>query len=213
MCEQALDLFEQMPVNSDDATYTIIFKACAQLNNDRGKNVGKKLCEQILNKSVTNQFILCSALHMLMRFGDVKSAEHLFELIKKKDTVSYNAMMKGNHLLYILYLTEFNLGYVENDLYKKALDLFEQMPLNPSNVTYIIIFKACAQLNNDRGKHVGEKLLGQILNKSVTDQVVLCSAIYMLMSFGDVTRAEHFFESIKEKNTVSYGAMMKGNQL
>ncbi len=98
MCEQALDLFEQMPLNSDDVTYTIIFKACAQLNNDRGKNVGKKLCEQILNKSVTNQFILCSALHMLMRFGDVKSAEHLFELIKKKDTVSYGAMMKGNQL-------------------------------------------------------------------------------------------------------------------
>jgi len=96
---------------------------------------------------------------------------------------------------------------------EQALDLFEQMPVNSDDATYTIIFKACAQLNNDRGKNVGEKLLGQILNKSVTDQVVLCSAIYMLMSFGDVTRAEHFFESIKEKNTVSYGAMMKGNQL
>jgi len=96
---------------------------------------------------------------------------------------------------------------------EKVLDLFEQISSYSNSVIHAIIFKACAQLKNDRGKNVGEKLLDQILNKPVTDQVLLCSAIQMLMSFGDVTRAEHLFELIKEKNTVSYGTMMKGNQL
>jgi pentatricopeptide repeat protein len=45
-----------------------------------------------------NTNLLNSAIHMLMRFGDVKCAERLFESIKKTDVISYGAMMKGNHL-------------------------------------------------------------------------------------------------------------------
>jgi len=111
------------------------------------------------------------------------------------------------------YLKNFNLGYVENDMSEKALDLYELMSLNPNSVIYTIIFNACAQLKNDRGKTVGKKDLDQILNKSETNNVVLNSAIHMLMSYGDVKSAEQLFESMKKTDVISYGAMMTGNHL
>jgi hypothetical protein len=33
---------------------------------------------------------------MLMAFADIQGAEHIFEIIPKKDIVTYGAMIKGN---------------------------------------------------------------------------------------------------------------------
>jgi hypothetical protein len=102
MSERALDLFEQMPFDPNDVIYIIILSACAQLANDRAMRIGQNLLDQIPNDFRNHNVLLNSALHMLMRFGDVNRAEHFFELIKKKDSISYNVMMKGN-LFIIIY--------------------------------------------------------------------------------------------------------------
>ena len=98
MSEKALDLFEKMSSIPDNVIHAIIFNACAQLKNDRGKKVGYKILDQMLNKSRIDNVVLNSAVHMLMSNGDVKSAEQLFQSIKKSDVISCGAMMKGNHL-------------------------------------------------------------------------------------------------------------------
>ncbi len=134
MSEKALDLFEQMSSNPNDVIYTIIFNACAQLQNDRGKNVGKKVLDQILNKSGVDNVVLNSAIHMLMSFGDVKSAEQLFESIKKNDVIGYGAMMKGYNL---------------NNNPLKCLKLFEKMKkqdIIPDEITFNLLISACAQV-------------------------------------------------------------------
>ena len=102
MPEKALDLFEGMSLNQENATYTIAFSACAQLSNDRAKKLGMKLLNQMPSNFPNNNVVLTSAIHMLMRFGDITSAEHLFNMIKKKDIITYGAMMKGN-LIVVLY--------------------------------------------------------------------------------------------------------------
>ncbi|CAF4881271.1 unnamed protein product, partial [Rotaria magnacalcarata] len=53
-----------------------------------------------------------------MKFGDVESAERIFRSIKAKDIITYGAMMKG---------------YVGNEMFEKALDLFEQIHLSLTN--------------------------------------------------------------------------------
>ncbi|CAF4383503.1 unnamed protein product, partial [Rotaria sordida] len=95
-------------------------------------------------------------------------------------------------------------------MYDKALDLFEQMPLNPNNVIHIIVFNACAQILNDRGEEIGRNLLHQMPKHFHNDNVLLTSAIDMLMKFGDVQSAEKLFRMIKKKDIVLYGAMMNG---
>ncbi|CAF4321038.1 unnamed protein product, partial [Rotaria sordida] len=132
---------------------------------------------------------------MLMEFGDVENAENLFQTMKKKDIITYGAMMKG---------------YVENKMYDKALDLFEQVPFALQNTSYTIIFNACAQLANDRAKEIGRKLLDQMPKHFHNNNVLLTSAIDMLMKFDDVQSAEKLFRMIEKKNIVTFGAMMNG---
>ena len=98
MLEEVLDLFDEMMVQPDSFTLTVLFSACAQLANERAIKVGKKLVDQMLNKFQHDSYLDSSAIHMLMKFGDVTGAEALFEMIKMKDIVTYNSMMKGKLL-------------------------------------------------------------------------------------------------------------------
>ena len=102
------------------------------------------------------------------------------------------------------------LGYVENKIGDKALDLFEQIPFNLDDVIYIITFNACAQLSNDRAKQIGRKLLNKMPVDFRNNNILITSAIDMLMKFGDVQYAEKLFRMNRKKNIITYGAMMNG---
>jgi pentatricopeptide repeat protein len=134
MSEKALDLFEEMPFNPNDVIYTIIFNACAQLANDRAMGIGKKLLDQMPDSFRNNNIILNSVIHMLMKFGDVNNAEHIFELIKKKDIVTYISMMNG---------------YNVNNESLKCLQHFEEMKqqdIVPNEVIFNILITACSRI-------------------------------------------------------------------
>ena len=94
-------------------------------------------------------------------------------------------------------------------MFDKALDLYEQMSVKPNNVIYTLTFRACAELASDRAIRIGETLLAQILQTSAPDNIVLSSAIHMLMKFGNTKQAEHLFQSIKDKDITTYASMMK----
>jgi CMP-N-acetylneuraminic acid synthetase len=211
MPEKVLDLLDQTNIQPDQVTLTTLFSACAQLANDRAKQIGRKLLHQMPKHFETNNYVQNSAINMLMMFGDVQSAEQLFQTNKKIDVVTYGAMMKGKLALRISRkFHKVYLGYVENNMSDKALDLFEQMPFTLHDVGYIIVFNACAQLSNDRAKQIGRKLLHQMSKYLETNNYIQNSAISMLMKFGDVQNAEKLFQMSKKKDLVTYGAMMKG---
>jgi FAD synthase len=211
MPEKVLDLLDQTNIQPDQVTLTTIFSACAQLSNDRAKQIGKKLLHQMPKHFETNNYIRSSAINMLMKFGDVQSAEKLFQMNKKIDAVTYGAMMKGKLTMRIyMKFNKLFLGYVENNMSDKALDLFEQIPFTLHDVGYTIVFNACAQLSNDRAKQIGRKLLHQMPKQFETDNYIRSSAITMLMKFGDVEGAEKLFQMNKNLDVVTHGAMMKG---
>ncbi|CAF3824244.1 unnamed protein product [Rotaria sp. Silwood1] len=195
MSEKALDLFEQIELNLNNVAYTIVFKACAELANDRAMKIGKTLLNKIPQNFRNDNIVLTSAMHMLMKFGDIKNAENVFQSIQKKDIITYGALMKG---------------YVENQMSEKALDLFEQINLELDKVTYTIVFNACAELANNRAIKIGKRLLDKMPENFRNDNVILASAIHMLMKFGDIQSAENLFQSIKKKDTNIFGALMNG---
>ncbi|CAF4346675.1 unnamed protein product, partial [Rotaria magnacalcarata] len=198
MFEKALDLFEQIHLNLDNVTYIIVFNACAGLANDRAIKIGRKLLDEMPENYRNDNAVLNSAMHMLMKFGDIQSAERIFRLNKKKDIITSGAMMKG---------------YVGNKMFEKALDLFEQIHLNLNNVTYIIVFNACAGLANDRAIKIGRKLLDEMPENYRNDNAVLNSAMHMLMKFGDIQGAERIFRLNKKKDIITYNAIMNGYNL
>jgi hypothetical protein len=95
MPEKVLDLLDQTNIQPDQFTLTTLLSACAKLSNDRAKQIGRKLLHQMPKQFETNNYIQNSAINMLMKFGDVQDAEKLFQTNKKKDIVTYGAMMKG----------------------------------------------------------------------------------------------------------------------
>ena len=100
MPDKSLDLFENISVNPNSAIYTILFKACAHMANERAKDLGRRVLNQIRKKFSNDPVLIDSAVHMLMHFGDVKGAEQLFHSMQKKSVISYGSMMQGNVLSY-----------------------------------------------------------------------------------------------------------------
>ena len=108
------------------------------------------------------------------------------------------------------YVQSLIVGYILNDLWDKALDLYKTIPSKPNDIFYALLYNACASLSNKQSKDFGMKLLNQMPKKYFDDAMVMNSAIDMLMKFGDVTDAERLFQSMKKKTIVTYGAMMNG---
>lgn len=96
MPEKVLALFEQMSLKSNEVIATLVFNACAKLNNNHGKIVGKTLLEELPATFYRDENLVASAIDMLMIFGQVNAAEHLFQTIPTKNTSIFSIMMKGN---------------------------------------------------------------------------------------------------------------------
>ncbi|CAF1407457.1 unnamed protein product, partial [Rotaria magnacalcarata] len=130
-----------------------------------------KLLDEMPDNYRNDNIISTSAIDMLMKFGDVESAERIFRSIKAKNIITYGATVKG---------------YVGNEMFEKALDLFEQIDIELDDVTYTIAFNCCAKLFNDRAMKIGRKLLDEMPENYRNDNITSTSAIDMLMKFGDV---------------------------
>ncbi|CAF5208628.1 unnamed protein product, partial [Rotaria magnacalcarata] len=198
MFEKALDLFEQIHLSLTSAIYAIVFNCCAKLCNDRAMKIGKELLAKMPENCRNHNVISTSAIDMLMKFSDVESAERIFLSIKAKDIITYGAMVKG---------------YVGNEMFEKALDLFEQIGIELDDVTYTIAFNCCAKLCNDRAMKIGKKLLAKMPENYRNNNITATSTIDMLMKFCDVESAERIFRSIKAKGANIYGALMNGYNL
>ncbi|CAF4338626.1 unnamed protein product [Rotaria magnacalcarata] len=96
VAEKVLDLFDEMKIEPDQFTLSTLFNACAVLNNNRAMKTGKKLLAEMPENYRNHNVISTSAIDMLMKFGDVESAETIFRSINAKDIITYGAMVKGN---------------------------------------------------------------------------------------------------------------------
>jgi pentatricopeptide repeat protein len=196
--EKALDLFDHVSSMLDANLYTIIYRTCATLSNDRPIRLGKQLLHNMPKMFEVDSIVMGSAIHMLMKFGELKEAERLFSQIKKPDAASFGAMMNGYNI---------------NGLPEKALDLFDQVSSMLNAKLYTIMYSTCAALSDDRAIKLGKQLLHNMPKMFEVDSIVMGSAIHMLMRFGEVQEAECLFSQIKQPNAASYGAMMNGYNL
>ncbi|CAF3649448.1 unnamed protein product [Rotaria sp. Silwood1] len=88
---------------------------------------------------------------------------------------------------------------------EKVLDLFLQMNIQPDHIIQTILFTACAQVANARTKDIGRKLLQQMPQHFHKNNILLTSALNMLMKFGDIENAENLFKMIENKDIITYG--------
>ncbi|CAF3580309.1 unnamed protein product [Rotaria sordida] len=80
MPEKVLDLLNEMTIEPNNFTLTLLFNACARVANDRAMRIGRKLLDKMPNDFRNDTVVLTSAAHMLMKFGEAESAEHVVKV-------------------------------------------------------------------------------------------------------------------------------------
>nr|KYP51457.1 Pentatricopeptide repeat-containing protein At4g30700 family [Cajanus cajan] len=156
----------------------------------------------------------------------------LFGMISKPDLVSYNAMISGFSCNGETELNEIDLarqlfdessgktvaawnamisGYTQNGLTETAITLFQEMMATdfmPNPVTITSILSACAQLGAlSFGKGVHQLIRSKNLETNI---YVSTALIDMYAKCGNISEAWQLFESMSEKNTVTWNTMIFG---
>lgn len=95
--KEALSLFQEMAVPANKYLFSTIFKICAELGDEQSINLGKAIFKTMPEQHQNNIVVLTSALHMLLKGGDMDTAEQLFARMNK-NVVTYGAMMSGKSI-------------------------------------------------------------------------------------------------------------------
>ncbi|KAM1528095.1 hypothetical protein ACFXTI_017188 [Malus domestica] len=127
------------------------------------------------------------------RLNEIELARQLFDQSKEKTLASWNAMISG---------------YTQNGLTETAISLFREMmsEFSPNPVTVTSILSACAQLG---AISLGKWVHGLIKSKNLESNIyVLTSLVDMYAKCGSIVEARKLFDSMTEKNVVTWNAMI-----
>ncbi|XP_042478226.1 pentatricopeptide repeat-containing protein At1g71420 [Macadamia integrifolia] len=128
--EQALLLFRQMKwegLNPDCYTFSAVIKACAGLSTECH---GSAVHAQVIKVGFEEDMVLANALiHAYARCGSICRSEQVFNRMEFLDIVSWNSIFKA---------------YALHGKAVKALQLFEQMNVQPDAATFVSLLTACS---------------------------------------------------------------------
>ncbi|KAJ7527660.1 hypothetical protein O6H91_16G065200 [Diphasiastrum complanatum] len=193
----ALALYEQMKqegMQPNNVTFVLLLKACANL---AALEQGKQLHSEIIKRGFLSDVVVVSTLlDMYAKCGCTEDARELFDNMRERDVVSWNAMIAG---------------YAQNGLGKEALALYEQMQqegMQPNNVTFGLLLKACANL---AALEQGKQLHSEIIKRGfLLDVVVGSTLVDMYAKCGCTEDARELFDNMSEPDVVSWSAMIAG---
>ncbi|OAY47120.1 hypothetical protein MANES_06G053800v8 [Manihot esculenta] len=128
--------------------------------------------------------------------GFLDKARELFDEIPIRDVVSWNAMIAG---------------YAQSGRSEEALAFFQEMlrtNVTPNMSTMISVLSACAQSGS---LEVGNLVRCWVEEHGLESNLRLVNALVdMYAKCGDLEKASNLFESIQDKNVVSWNVMIGG---
>ncbi|KMT19312.1 hypothetical protein BVRB_1g013180 [Beta vulgaris subsp. vulgaris] len=153
-------------------------------------------CFCIKTGMIRNSSVSAAITTVYSRLNEFDRARQLFDETPEKSLAAWNAMISG---------------YTQNGLTEMAISLFQQMQkcqIRPNPVTITSILSACAQLGAlSLGKWVHELIHNENLESNV---YVSTALIDLYAKCGSITKARELFDSVPEKNVVSWNAMISG---
>ncbi|KAJ7982688.1 putative Pentatricopeptide repeat-containing protein [Quillaja saponaria] len=130
---KALSLFVKMleyQMHVSEVTFSSALRACASLAAmEQGLQIHSLTVKTIYNKDIV---VANSLIDMYAKCGSIKDARLVFDLMNKRDEVSWNAMISG---------------YSTHGLGEEALTIFENMQkakCKPNKLTFVGILSACS---------------------------------------------------------------------
>ncbi|XP_058097236.1 putative pentatricopeptide repeat-containing protein At3g11460, mitochondrial [Magnolia sinica] len=135
-------------------------------------------------------------LTMYAKCGSVDLARQVFDGMPVKGLISWNAMISG---------------YAQNGLAADVLDLFRQMErsgVQPDPVSLVSILSSCANLGARRvGRDVEQYIARSMFGFNV---FLMNGLINMYARCGDLAHARKLFDSMPDRNVISWTAIISG---
>nr|XP_023927262.1 pentatricopeptide repeat-containing protein At4g02750-like [Quercus suber] len=190
-----------------------------------GNQVGlRRVFEDILVKDVTSWNALVSG---YMELGCMVEAQGVFDAMPERNIVSWTGLVNGyicnkriNEARSVFNkMSERNVfswtvmisGYVQNQKFMDALELFIWMlksGCQPNHFTFSSVLDACAGCSS---LIMGQQVHSSILKSGVpSDDILSTSVVDMYAKCGDIEAAFSFFESMPNKNLVSWNSIIGG---
>lgn len=197
----AFRLFGQMLKGSTKpnyATIATILPICASLDEDFAYCSGREIhCYMLRRSELASDVSVCNSLvSFYLRFGQTEEAESLFQRMKSRDLVSWNAIISG---------------YASNGEWLKALDLFHKLlsvdKIGPDSVTILSILPSCACLQSLR---VGKSIHGYIFRhpRLYEDIAVGNAMISFYAKCNNVDAAFKTFSTMSRRDLISWNSML-----
>eukprot|EP01018_Ginkgo_biloba_P025976 Gb_06693 [translate_table: standard] len=197
LTNEAFSLFHQMrlkDVTPDSTTMSSLLSICALLRALRqGKCIHNYIIRYGFESDVFNGVAL---IDMYAKCGATEDAHQCFDLMPRRDVVSWNALIAG---------------YSQNGHANEVLTLFHRMQLAgtmPNAVTVVSVLPACAQLGDlQQGKWIHDYI---IRSRFESDSFVMTTLIDMYAKCGSIHIARQLFDRMCTRNVVSWTAMITG---
>ncbi|KAJ4711430.1 putative Pentatricopeptide repeat-containing protein [Melia azedarach] len=196
MLKEALDIFVQMQAQGrmpDSYSLASSLSACGNVGL---LQLGLQIHGHVTKRDYSDEFVQSSLVDMYSKCGFVNLAYLIFKRIQQKSVVTWNSMI---------------CGFSQNGNSVEAINLFHQMYVNcleMDEVTLLTAIQACSNLGQlEKGKWVHHKLICYGIRKDIYIDTALTD---MYAKCGDLQTAQRVFDSMLERNVVSWSAMIAG---
>ncbi|XP_024518174.1 pentatricopeptide repeat-containing protein At3g57430, chloroplastic [Selaginella moellendorffii] len=196
--KEALKLLWKMDLEGlkpDKISYTALLNACVYTGEESAKAMHRRVLASgfQLDGNIVANFLI----NLYAKCGSLENSKCVFDGLKKKDVVSWNAMLTA---------------YIQLDSPKEALKLFQAMDMEgtkPDQVSYVLALDACAgAVAPTQGKLFHSRVASQGLD---SDDTVRNAIVNMYAECGNLDAANREFERIKRRDVVSWTVMVAAN--
>ncbi|KAL5718049.1 non-specific serine/threonine protein kinase [Ranunculus cassubicifolius] len=225
---EVLSVFQAMQmegVKADAVTMVKVVLACSHLGDSEFADSVVKYIER--NNVEIDVYLGNTLIDLYGRRGSVESARNIFDVMRKRNIVSWNTMImsyaKAGKLVAarelfdkmpvkdVISWTSMITGYSHCNKFSDALKLFREMMkdrVKPDKITITTVISACAHLGTlDVGQAVHEYMYFHDIKADIH---VGNSLIDMYFKCGSAEKALNVFHEMGEKDTVSWNTLITG---
>ncbi|XP_010039060.1 pentatricopeptide repeat-containing protein At1g08070, chloroplastic [Eucalyptus grandis] len=194
---EALRFFERMKDDKctpNEITLASVLSICAKLGDLNAGLSAKKFIDG--NNLYRNTILSTAVVEMYLKCGAVGEARREFDKMKKRDVVTWSAMIAG---------------YAQNGRPDEALELFENMKnenIKPNDVALVSVLSVCADSGSVKAC---EEIGCYVESQGMASNVFVASALLdMYSKCGNISKSRQIFLNMPKKDTVTWNSMIVG---
>ncbi|XP_015890742.3 pentatricopeptide repeat-containing protein At4g39952, mitochondrial [Ziziphus jujuba] len=193
---KCIELFREMQhqgIEADPNCLVSVISSCCQLG---AVYLGWSLhCYVIKSSRDENILVYNSLIDMYGKSGNLTISKRIFDGVQG-DTITWNTLISS---------------YIENGKFSEAIAIFDKMisqNLNPNSATLVMVLSACSHLAFLKK---GQEVHHYIMQRGLDINLSLATALVdMYSKCGQLEQSRELFDSMKEKDVISWNVMISG---